>query len=118
MKESAGKTRRYLLCGLKSGCRFRTRRRTPGSYYTERCGKQTQPYSNLCGNYFTDDKAKLPTHVEIDARKYQIVKNTVVLLEQIRTIDKLRLKELVCHLDQTIMKKVDESIKLSFELHT
>ena len=55
------------------------------------------------------NKAKLPTHVEIDARKYQIVKNSVVLLEQIRTIDKLRLKELVCHLDQTIMKKVDEA---------
>ena len=64
------------------------------------------------------NKAKLPTHVEIDARKYQIVKNSVVLLEQIRTIDKLRLKELVCHLDQTIMKKVDEAIKVSFELHT
>ena len=64
------------------------------------------------------NKAKLPTHVEIDARKYQIVKNSVVLLEQIRTIDKLRLKELVCDLDQTIMKKVDEAIKVSFELHT
>ena len=64
------------------------------------------------------NKAKLPTHVEIDAKKYQIVKNSVVLLEQIRTIDKLRLKELVCHLDQTIMKKVDEAIKVSFELHT
>lgn len=64
------------------------------------------------------NKAKLPTHVEIDARKYQIVKNSVVLLEQIRTIDKLRLKELVCRLDQTIMKKVDEAIKVSFELHT
>lgn len=68
--------------------------------------------------YAVENKAKLPTHVEIDARKYQIVKNSVVLLEQIRTIDKLRLKELVCHLDQTIMKKVDEAIKVSFELHT
>ena len=47
------------------------------------------------------NKAKLPTHVEIDARKYQIVKNSVVLLEQIRTIDKLRLKELVCHFTGT-----------------
>ena len=39
------------------------------------------------------NKAKLPTHVEIDATKYNLVKNSVVLLEQIRTIDKKRLKE-------------------------
>ena len=64
------------------------------------------------------NKAKLPTHVEIDARKYQIVKNSVVLLEQIRTIDKQRLKDMVCHLDKEMMYKVDEAIKVSFELHT
>ncbi len=64
------------------------------------------------------NKAKLPTHVEIDARKYQIVKNSVVLLEQIRTIDKRRLREQVCHLDREIMKKIDEALKVSFELHT
>ena len=64
------------------------------------------------------NKAKLPTHVEIDARKYQIVKNSVILLEQVRTIDKQRLKDLVCHLDKEIMNKVDEAIKISFELHT
>lgn len=64
------------------------------------------------------NKAKLPTHVEIDARRYQIVKNSVVLLEQVRTIDKQRLKDLVCHLDKEIMNKVDEALKVSFELHT
>ena len=58
------------------------------------------------------NKAKLPTHVEIDARK------SVVLLEQIRTIDKQRLKDMVCHLDKEMMYKVDEAIKVSFELHT
>ena len=57
------------------------------------------------------NKAKLPTHVEID-------RNSVVLLEQIRTIDKQRLKDLVCHLDEEIMNKVDEAIRISFELHT
>ena len=56
------------------------------------------------------NKAKLPTH--------QIVKNSVVLLEQIRTIDKQRLKDMVCHLDKEMMYKVDEAIKVSFELHT
>ena len=64
------------------------------------------------------NKAKLPTHVEIDARRYQIVKNSVVLLEQIRTIDKQRLREQVCHLARENMKKIDEALKVSFELHT
>ena len=64
------------------------------------------------------NKAKLPTPVEIDASKYQIVKNSVILLEQIRTIDKQRLKDMVCHLDKEIMNKVDEALKVSFELHT
>ena len=64
------------------------------------------------------NKAKLPTHVEIDARQYQLVKNSVILLEQIRTIDKQRLKDLVCHLDKNIMTKVDEALKISLSLHT
>ena len=64
------------------------------------------------------NKAKLPTHVELDARKYQIVKNSVVLLEQIRTLDKQRLLDYVCHLDKEIMKKIDEALKISFSLHT
>ena len=64
------------------------------------------------------NKAKLPTHVEIDAGKYQIVKNSVVLLEQIRTIDKHRLKDMVCHVDKKLMTKVDEALRISLELHT
>lgn len=64
------------------------------------------------------NKSKLPTHVEIDAGKYHIVKNSVVLLEQIRTIDKQRLRELVCHVDKKLMLEIDEAIKISFELHT
>ena len=59
-----------------------------------------------------------PTHVEIDARRYGVVKNSVVLLEQIRTIDKQRLKESVCHLDQEIMQKVDEALRISIALST
>lgn len=45
------------------------------------------------------NKAKLPTHIEISAQQYQIVKNSVILLEQIRTIDKKRLREFVCHVE-------------------
>ena len=64
------------------------------------------------------NKAKLPTHLEIDSRRYHNVKNSVILMEQVRTIDKQRLKDLVCHLDKEIMNKVDEALKVSFELHT
>lgn len=52
------------------------------------------------------NKAKLPTHIEIDAKSYALVKDSVVLLEQIRTIDKRRLKEKICHLDKELMKKL------------
>ena len=62
------------------------------------------------------NKAKLPTHIEISTRDYDIVKNSVILLEQIRTIDKQRLKEYVCHIDGGMMRKVDQAIRISLEL--
>ena len=64
------------------------------------------------------NKAKLPTHIEISAKRYQIVKNSVILLEQIRTIDKKRLKEFVCHVDNCLMNEVNEAIRISLELST
>ena len=64
------------------------------------------------------NKAKLPTHVEIDARKYQLVKNSVVLLEQIRTIDKKRLRDFICHVDRNLMVQVEEALRVSMELST
>ena len=64
------------------------------------------------------NKAKLPTHVELDAEKYRLIKNSVVLLEQVRTIDKKRLKEKVCHLDNEILKKVDRALSISLKLDT
>ena len=64
------------------------------------------------------NKAKLPTHVEIDATKYQLVKNSVVLLEQVRTIDKQRLKDFICHVDKKLMLQVEEALRISLELHT
>ena len=64
------------------------------------------------------NKAKLPTHVEISSRDYGVVKESVVLLEQIRTIDKQRLKEYVCRVDNKLMKKVDEALLISLMLHT
>lgn len=62
------------------------------------------------------NKAKLPTHVEIEAGKYQIVKDSVILLEQLRTIDKKRLKDWVCHVDYELLERVDKALKISLEL--
>ena len=63
------------------------------------------------------NKAKLPTHVEIDASKYQLIKNSVVLLEQVRTIDKQRLKDFICHVDNKLMCQVENALRVSLELH-
>ncbi len=64
------------------------------------------------------NKAKLPTHVALDAEKYGIVKDSVILLEQVRTIDKSRLREWVCHLDNEILVKIDVALQISFSLNT
>ena len=62
------------------------------------------------------NKAKLPTHIEIEANKYDIVKDSVILLEQLRTIDKKRLKDKVGHLDGEILQRVNEALLVSLEL--
>ncbi|GFI29168.1 MAG: type II toxin-antitoxin system PemK/MazF family toxin [Lachnospiraceae bacterium] len=64
------------------------------------------------------NKAKLPTHVELEASRYDLMKDSVVLLEQLRTIDKQRLKDKVCRLDSEILKKVDRALEISLELYT
>lgn len=61
-------------------------------------------------------KAKLPTHVEIDAKRYGFERDSVILLEQIRTIDKQRLTDKITHLDDEMMEKVDESLQVSLGL--
>lgn len=62
------------------------------------------------------NKAKLPTHIEISAQEYGLVKDSVVLLEQIRTIDKKRLREKIGHLDEELMERVNEALNISFGL--
>ncbi len=62
------------------------------------------------------NKAKLPTHIEINANEYGLQKDSVILLEQIRTIDKKRLKEKIGRLDNGLMIKVDEALGISFGL--
>ena len=62
------------------------------------------------------NKAKLPTHIELNAARYHMVKDSVILLEQLRTIDKTRLKDRICHLDSDIMKKVGRALQSSLDL--
>ena len=64
------------------------------------------------------NKTKLPTHIELSTEKYDMDKDSVVLLEQLRTIDKKRLKDKVCHLDAQIMQKVNRALMISLELNT
>ena len=64
------------------------------------------------------NKAKLPTHIEIDASSYAIIRDSVILLEQLRTIDKQRLKERICHLSGELMEQVDQGLKISLDLDT
>lgn len=61
-------------------------------------------------------RAKLPTHIEINAVRFQLEKDSVVLLEQLRTIDKQRLMEKITHLDEEMMRKVDRAIEISLGL--
>lgn len=63
-------------------------------------------------------KAKLPTHIDVFADKVGLAKDSVVLLEQIRTLDKARLKEKMGHLDDESMKEVNTAISVSFGLST
>ncbi|HHX74205.1 MAG TPA: type II toxin-antitoxin system PemK/MazF family toxin [Firmicutes bacterium] len=62
------------------------------------------------------EKAKLPTHVEVEAKEYGLEKDSVILLEQIRTIDKQRLQDKVTELDERVMQRVNQAIKISLGL--
>ena len=63
------------------------------------------------------NKAKLPTHIELNGREVGLTKNSVVLLEQIRTIDKKRLKERMGELDTPSMAQVNNALSISFGLN-
>ncbi len=82
---------------------------------------------NDIGNYYSPtvicaaitsqiNKAKLPTHIEVSSKKYAIEKDSVILLEQVRTIDKARLEEKICRMDDELMRKVDKALLISFGL--
>ena len=103
----------YLLCRLAAGGRLGT-----GLIIQNDVGNRHSP-TVICAAITSQmNKAKLPTHVELDSQKYALVKDSVVLLEQLRTIDKTRLKDKVCHLDHQILVKIDKALEISLELYT
>ena len=62
------------------------------------------------------NKAKMPTHIELDAKQYGLSRDSVILLEQVRTIDKQRLREKIGKLDELQMIKVNDALSISFGL--
>ena len=63
------------------------------------------------------NKAKLPTHIEIKAKQFGLEKDSVMLMEQIRTIDKVRLREFLGSVDEYIIDKIDNALKISLALN-
>ena len=63
------------------------------------------------------DKAKLPTHISLDATTCGLQRDSIVLLEQVRTIDKRRLKDTMGSLDEASMSRVDNALSISFGLN-
>ena len=61
-------------------------------------------------------KTRLPTHIDIYAREVGLAKDSVILLEQVRTLDKRRLREKMGHLEENVMQRVNEAISVSFGL--
>jgi len=81
------------------------------------CGNRHSPTVICAAITSRMNKAKLPTHVELDAIQCRMAKDSVILLEQVRTIDKQRLKEKICHLNQEKMDLVNRALCVSLELY-
>ena len=76
-------------------------------------GNKYYPTVIVCAITSQLSKAKLPTHIELSSEDYHLPKNSVVLLEQIRTLDKRRLKEKITTIDERKMKEVNRAILIS-----
>ncbi len=79
-------------------------------------GNQYSPTTIIAAITSKISKAKLPTHVEISARQNGLLKDSVILLEQLRTVDKGRLKEKISKVHKSQMEKVDKAIEISVGL--
>jgi len=63
------------------------------------------------------NKAKLPTHIELDTEISALLMDSVVLLEQLRTIDKKRLREKICRIDESLMRRINKALLISVGLN-
>ena len=81
------------------------------------CGNRHSPTVICAAITSRMNKAKLPTHVELDAIQCRMAKDSVILLEQVRTIDKRRLREHMGRLDDAHMSLVNDAIAVSFGLN-
>ncbi|HOV79469.1 MAG TPA: type II toxin-antitoxin system PemK/MazF family toxin [Bacillota bacterium] len=79
-------------------------------------GNQYSPTTIVAAITSQIEKARLPTHIEMPARPDGLEKDSVILLEQLRTIDKSRLMEKVTSLDGEMMEKVNEAVEISLGL--
>lgn len=79
-------------------------------------GNQYSPTTIILAITSQINKAKLPTHIELKAVDYGLEKDSVILAEQIRTIDKTRLKQRIASLNQETMHKVDQALSISLNL--
>jgi len=79
-------------------------------------GNRYSPTTIVCAITSQIDKAKLPIHVELAAGPQGLERDSVILLEQIRTIDKRRLREKVTHLEGEVMERVNEALMVSLGL--
>ena len=91
-------------------------RHEAGAHSPERHGQPAQPDGDRRGNNLADGEGRLPTHTELSARNYGLSRDSVILLEQIRTLDKSRLRERMGQLDGPTMDRVNSAIAVSFGL--
>ncbi|NLT21117.1 MAG: type II toxin-antitoxin system PemK/MazF family toxin [Syntrophomonadaceae bacterium] len=81
-------------------------------------GNQYSPTTIILAITSQINKAKLPTHVEIRAKDYGLEKDSVILAEQIRTIDKTRLKQRIATLQEDTMQKVNHALAISLAIES
>ncbi len=79
-------------------------------------GNQYSPTTIILAITSQINKAKLPTHIELRAVDYGLEKDSVILAEQIRTIDKTRLKQRIASLNELTMDKIDQALAISLNL--
>lgn len=80
-------------------------------------GNKYSPTIIVCAITSQINKAKLPTHIEVKAGNFGLVKDSVILLEQIRTIDKRRLKEKIGRCDDSVMERIDKVLQISLGMY-